>query len=158
MQPEPYNRDLSLASCQAACEAYNTCEGVVMEKRHAASSGTCYLRKNIQLSGCKTGGSFNLYIRSHQSQMSDQGNTTLSLSLSPSQWWQLIHTVQGITFIFSLTLLCKMLYFQAAATQSISLEMMSLETHCPPKSSTVSTILNRTCMGERCTTNLQMER
>ena len=63
MVPNPYSSALSLSDCQAACEADDSCEGIVVEKGREAS-GPCYKRKNIQPTECPTSGASNLYMKS----------------------------------------------------------------------------------------------
>ena len=47
--PDPISNSTSLSHCQDACEADDSCEGVVVGKE---SLGLCHLRKNIQLDRC----------------------------------------------------------------------------------------------------------
>ena len=47
--PNPISNSTSLSHCQDACEADDSCEGVVVEKEPL---GPCYMRKNIQLDKC----------------------------------------------------------------------------------------------------------
>ena len=49
MTPEPYSNSTSLSHCQDACEADDSCEGIVVGKE---SLGPCYMRKNIRLDRC----------------------------------------------------------------------------------------------------------
>ena len=54
---------LSLSDCQAACEADENCEGIVVDKGKEAS-GRCFKRRNIEPSKCQSNHNNNLWIKS----------------------------------------------------------------------------------------------
>ena len=62
MLPEPYSNSLSLTNCQGACEEDQSCEGIVI-KRGKESLGPCFMRRNIQLSGCRDNQPLDLYLK-----------------------------------------------------------------------------------------------
>ena len=53
---------LSLSECKKACEADNSCEGIVTQLGSEAS-GLCYKRRNLDLSKCVQDPKWNLFIK-----------------------------------------------------------------------------------------------
>ena len=63
MVPNPFSKAISLSDCQAACEADENCEGIVVDKGQEAS-GRCFKRRNIEPSKCQSNHNNNLWIKS----------------------------------------------------------------------------------------------
>ena len=62
IHPDPLSDALSLSECKKACEADNSCEGIVTQLGSEAS-GLCYKRRNLDLSKCVQDPKWNLFIK-----------------------------------------------------------------------------------------------
>ena len=62
IHPDPLSDALSLSECKKACEADNSCEGIIT-RAGSEATGLCYKRRNLDLSKCVQDAKWNLFIK-----------------------------------------------------------------------------------------------